>query len=165
MVDIFFSPSYSNWRWCSHMASIHFLGLTQVIKSLRLSKWVIPWWRHQMETFFALLALCAGKSPVTDELPSQRPVARSFDVFFDLRLNKRLSKQSRRRWFETPSRSLWRRCKPIPQQNSNPIGRFWWIVGVFDNLRKIQVMVNSLGTGRFDKILQAIFSGWWLRYL
>ena len=34
----------------------------------------------------------------------------SFDVFFDLRLNKWLSKQSRRRWFETPSRSLWRHC-------------------------------------------------------
>ena len=41
--------------------------------------------------------------PVTDGFPSQRPVTRSFDVFFDLRLNKRLSKQSRRRWFETPS--------------------------------------------------------------
>ena len=37
-------------------------------------------------------------------------MARSFDVFFDLRLNKRLSKQSRHRWLETPSRSLWRHC-------------------------------------------------------
>ena len=36
-------------------------------------------------------------------IPSQRPVAQSFDVFCELRLNKRLSKQSRRRWFETPS--------------------------------------------------------------
>ena len=62
-----------------------------------------PWWRHQMETFSALLALCAGNSPVTGEFPSQRPVMRSFDIFFYLRLNKRLSKQSRRRWFETPS--------------------------------------------------------------
>ena len=41
-----------------------------------------------------------GISPVTGEFPSQRPVTRSFDVLFDLRLNKRLSKQSRRRWFE-----------------------------------------------------------------
>ena len=70
--------------------------------------WTNTWWRHQIETFFALLALCAGISPVTDEFPSQRPVMRSFDVSFDLRLNKRLSNQSRRRWFETPSRSLWR---------------------------------------------------------
>ena len=44
------------------------------------------WWRHQMETFSALLALCAGNSPVTGEFPAQRPVTRSFDVFFDLRL-------------------------------------------------------------------------------
>ena len=42
--------------------------------------------------------------------PSQRPVTRSLDIFLDLRLNKRLSYQSRRRWFETPSRSLWRPC-------------------------------------------------------
>ena len=63
-----------------------------------------------METFSALLALCARNSPVTGEFRSQRPVTRSFDVFFDLRLNKRLSKQSRRRWFETPLSWLWRHC-------------------------------------------------------
>ena len=66
------------------------------------------WWRHQMETFSALLAFCAGNSPVTGEFSAQRPVTRSFDVFFDLRLNKRLSKQSWGWWFETPSRPLWR---------------------------------------------------------
>ena len=48
----------------------------------------ISWWRHQMETFSALLAICVRNSPVTDEFPAQRPVTRSFDVFFDLRLNK-----------------------------------------------------------------------------
>ena len=41
----------------------------------------IVWWRHQMETFSALLALCAGNSPMTGEFPAQRPVTRSFDVF------------------------------------------------------------------------------------
>ena len=55
-----------------------------------------------METFSALLALCAGNSQVTGEFPSQRPVTRSYDVFFDLRLKKRLCKQSGLRWFETP---------------------------------------------------------------
>ena len=69
-----------------------------------------PWWRHQMETFSALLALCAGNSLVTGEFPTQRPVTLSFDVFFDLRLNKRLRKQSWGWWFETPSCSLWRHC-------------------------------------------------------
>ena len=42
--------------------------------------------------------------PVTGEFPSQRPVTRSFDVLFYRRLNKRLGKQSRRLWFEMPSR-------------------------------------------------------------
>ena len=69
-----------------------------------------PWWRHQMETFFALVVFCEGNPPVTFWFPSQRPVSRSFEVFFDLRLNKRFNKQSRRRWFETPSLSLWRHC-------------------------------------------------------
>ena len=40
------------------------------------------WWRHQLEAFFALLAFCVGNSPVTGEFPAQRPVTRSFDVFF-----------------------------------------------------------------------------------
>ena len=46
--------------------------------------------------------------PLCREFPTQRPVTRSFDVFFDLRLNKPLSKQSWGWWFETLSRSLWR---------------------------------------------------------
>ena len=46
-----------------------------------------------METFSALLAICAGHSPVTGEFPAQRPMTRSFDVIFDLRLNKRFDKQ------------------------------------------------------------------------
>ena len=41
-----------------------------------------------METFSVLLAFCAGNSPATGEFPAQRPVTRSFDVFFDLRLSK-----------------------------------------------------------------------------
>ena len=53
-------------------------------------------------------------------IPLTRPVTRSLDVFFDLRPNKRLSKQSWGWWFETPSRSLWRHCKGI---NLFPMGR------------------------------------------
>ena len=68
----------------------------------------IAWWRHQMETFSALLAICAGNSPVTGEFPTQRPVTRRFDAFFDLHPNERLSKQSWGWWFETLSSPLWR---------------------------------------------------------
>ena len=66
------------------------------------------WWRHQMETFSALLTICAGNSPASGEFPTQRPVTLSFDVFFDLCLNKRLKKQTWGWWFETLSRPLWR---------------------------------------------------------
>ena len=68
----------------------------------------LSWWHHQMETFSPLLALCAGNSLVSGEFPTQRPVTRSFDVFFDLCPNQRLSKHSWGWWFETPSCPLWR---------------------------------------------------------
>ena len=74
---------------------------------------VIFWWRHQMETFAALLAICAGNSPVSGEFPAQRPVTRSFDVFFDLRLKGRLSKHSWGWWLETPSWPLWRQSNVL----------------------------------------------------
>ena len=66
------------------------------------------WWRHRMETFCALLAICAGNSPVSGEFPTQRPVTRSFDVFFDLCPNERLSKHSWGWRLETQSSPLWR---------------------------------------------------------
>ena len=59
-------------------------------------------------TFSALLDFCAGNSAVPGEFPAQRPVTWSFDVFFDLCPNYRLSKQSWGWWFDTPLRSLWR---------------------------------------------------------
>ena len=71
-----------------------------------------------METFSALLVLCEGNPPVTGGFPSQSPVTQNFDVFFDLRLNKLLSKQSRRWWFETLSRSLWHHYNDETQQNT-----------------------------------------------
>ena len=76
------------------------------------SQWLyyLSWWHHQMETISALLAICAGNSPATGEFPAQRPVTWSFDVFFTLPLNKRLSKQSWGWRFEKPSCSLWRHC-------------------------------------------------------
>ena len=80
--------------------------------------WTCTWWRHLMETFSALLALCAGNSPITGESPSQRPVTRSFDIFFRLCLNKR-SKQLWGWWFETPSCSLLRHCNGMLQPR-------WW---------------------------------------
>ena len=70
----------------------------------------VTWWCYQMETFSTLLALCVGNSPVTGEFPAQKPVTWSFDVFFDLCLNKQLSKQLWGWWFETILHPLWRHC-------------------------------------------------------
>ena len=75
--------------------------------SLRHHGHCAPWWRHQMEPFSALQAICAGNSSVPGEFPAQRSVTRSFDVFFDLRSNKRLSKQCRGWWLQTQSCPLW----------------------------------------------------------
>ena len=66
---------------------------------------VIKW-----KYFLRYWPFCAGNAPVTGEFSSQRPVTRSFDVFFDLCLKQRLSKQSRNWWFETPLRPVWRHC-------------------------------------------------------
>ena len=78
---------------CTHCNLLRFQSscrYTQYVLIRQQHNWCqqahTPWWRHQMITFSALLALCAGNSPVTGEFPAQRPVTRSFDVFFDLRL-------------------------------------------------------------------------------
>ena len=92
---------------CVRVPETHLSNPTSYFMGFSIS-W--SWWRHQREAYSASLALCAGNSPVTGEFPSQMPVTRSFDVFFDLRLNKRLSKQPWGWWFETPSRSLWSHC-------------------------------------------------------
>ena len=90
----------------------------------------ISWWRHQMETFSALLAICAENSLVPGEFPAQRPVTLSFDVSFDLRLNKRLSKQWWGWWFETLSHPLWRHrnvfLKSLPYERCR-LGKIQWI--------------------------------------
>ena len=93
-----------------------------------------------MKIFSAILARCAGNSPVTGEFPSQRPATQSFDVFFDLCMNKRLSKQSWGWWFEMPSCSLWRHCN----DNGNPRWQQWR--KIVDNVR-LQICFWWLGHG------------------
>ena len=66
-------------------------------------------WKH----FSVLPTLCERNPPVTNGFPSKRLVRRSFGVFFDLRMNKRLKKQSICWWFEKPLRTLWRHCNVI----------------------------------------------------
>ena len=69
----------------------------------------VSWRRHQNENLFRVTGHLWGESTGTGGFPSQWTVTQSFNVFY-ARLNKQLSKQSRRRWFEAPWRSLWRHC-------------------------------------------------------
>ena len=102
---------------CCLKAPSHCLNLCWLVRNV---VWPTTWWRHQMETVSLLLAICAGNSPVPGEFHAQRPVTRSFDVFFDLRLNKRLRKQSWGWWFETLLQPLWHHC------NETTSKKCWW---------------------------------------
>ena len=111
----YFDTSRKNFQQLSGYLSLHCEWnsvcvqkfVTGITQNLERSPDIYAWWRHQMETnIFRVTGLLCGE--FTGEFPSQRPVTRSFDVFFGLRLNKRLSKQSWGWWFETPLCSLWR---------------------------------------------------------
>ena len=77
----------------------------------------------------------AGNSLAPDEFPAQRPVKRSFDVFFDLRLNKPLSKQSWGWWFGTLSHPSWRHCN---DHCSHSLPK-----SVFDQLQSRNIKVHN----------------------
>ena len=133
-IELFiFIKSYSFYQnWSIFDNFIQILSKTQAFSSK-------TWWRHQMETFSALLAICAGNSPASGEFPAQRPVTRSFDVFFDLCLNKWLRKQSRGWWFETLSCPLWR------HRNENGLLRKRWLFhSGFDELTCAAWMASNL---------------------
>ena len=91
--------------------------------------------------------LC-GKFTGSGEFPTHRPVTRSFDVFFDLRLNKRLSKQSWGCWFDTLSWSLWRHCNDKQK----------WEQSHFNNSFCI---VNRPGRSEECTLLLVQSSFWW----
>ena len=100
-----------------------------------------------METFSALLAICAENSPVPGEFPAQRPVTRSFDVFFDLHPDKRLSKQWWGWWFETPSHSLWRHRNVLYSSFCAP-ARIRWSKNVINMLKTMFALSLNTNTHR-----------------
>ena len=112
-------------EWNIECQKMECVGILSVIDWFTWMRLVVPWWRHKMETFSELLAFCEGNSLVIDVSPpppppphththSQRPLTRNVNIFFGLRLNKRLSQPSKRRCFDTPSRSLWRQNNTPP---------------------------------------------------
>ena len=122
MSAILFRPRTCSERWevhwpCRHMTLVS-SGSWVVLSPYRAPRYLAsPWSENDrpaanhstkynddvIKWKYFPLALCEGNSPLTREFPSQKIGTRSFDVFFDLPPHKRLSKQSRRRWFKTPS--------------------------------------------------------------
>ena len=114
---------FTGHRWIprTSVQSVFFSGFAK-----NVVHWLGPgnaytWWRHQMETFSALLAIFAGNSPVNSPHKGQWRGA----LMFSLSLNKRLGKQWWGWWFETPSRPLWRHCKVMEQCNWGNYKIFW----------------------------------------
>ena len=103
--------------------------------------------------------LC-GEFTGSGEFPTQRPVTRSFDVFFDLRLNKRLSKQPSGWWFETQPWSLWRQCNVTRRSWSVHVNLIISIYGCNSRNCTLSHQWNTFITNRWD------FYHWcWLQYL
>ena len=104
--------------------------------------------------------LC-GEFTGSGEFPTQRPVTRSFDVFFDLRLNKRLSKQPWGWWFETPSRSLLRQCN-ISDSHWRTLCRFCHApINVTHNLHSHTVLSIRCGGTRMVPWVSAVLGFLW----
>ena len=97
--------------------------------NLQWTSYVSPYLDFMMTSsngnIFRVTGPLCGEFTGPGEFSTQRPVTRSFDVFFDLRLNKRFSKQPWGWWFETLSWSLWRHCNVHHYQIHIPVGRYW----------------------------------------
>ena len=127
----------------------------------------------KMETFSALLALCAGNSPVTGEFPAQKLVTRTYDVFFDLRLNKLLSKQSWDWWFETSLCSLWHHCNAshvsydeiVPNAYHNTVWLQWVTVELsrcgFSDISSVGIFI----TPHWHSKIRSYWAPWTLLYV
>ena len=118
--------SWSRICKSSHCNS-SFIHLVTICIEITLSNSFIEWvmnhddvikWKHfpLYCPFVRAIHLSPGNSP-----HAQRPVTRSFDVFFELRLNKRLSKQWWGWWFQTPSGPLWRHCNVFLLRSSTEV--------------------------------------------
>ena len=96
--------SHVAWRQMLGLRFWYFLILVRSLQPI----WIMM--TSSNGNIFLVTGPLCGEFTGLGEFPAQRPVTRSFDVFFDLRLNKRLSKQPWGWWFETPSWLLWRHC-------------------------------------------------------
>ena len=114
---------------------------------------IMPWYTE--EKFHMLTSSNGNISRVDDEFPSQRPVTRSFDVFFDLRLNKRSSKQPWEWWLQMLLRPLWRYCNELERHcHEAPGGRF---KNAYELLNLRALKISMLYKNRIFQCMSKIF--------
>ena len=101
---------------------------TKLCRQHRCASHILPMMTSWNGNIFHVTGLCGGNSPVTGEFPAKKPVMRSFDVFFDLRLYKWLSKQWRGWWFKAPSCPLWRHYNVSQKLNMSLVSCAWVMV-------------------------------------
>ena len=122
------------------------------------------WWCHQMEGFSALLAVCAGDSPVTGEFPSQGPVARSLDVFIDG--HSYIMYQGQTCWCSAFARSWWRHqmeifsallaaCVGVHRPPVNSPHRDQWRGALMFSLMIIIIHLGSNELMQFTRLVMA----------
>ena len=121
--NLFWNNGLDKLSWTAFISNLHCkLKIISRVPNLATdSPCAVSWWRH----------LC-GEFTGPGEFPAQRPVTRSFDVFFDLHPNKRLSKQWWGWWFEAPSWSLWRQSNVRPWVNQSL--HVWWSTSVENDI-------------------------------
>ena len=112
---------------------------------------------------FRVTGLLCGEFTSHLWIPAQRPVTRSFDAFFDLCLNKQLSKQWRRRWFETPSRSLWRHCSDtgINTGRRRPCWRHY-LSGHKKPCQGCSLLILTLWSWKIEMDMFLFYTAWYL---
>ena len=129
----------------------------------RADEWIQTWWRHQMETFFRVTGHLCGEYPVPGEFSAQSPVTLSFEILLDLRLNKRLSKQSWGWWFETLTRPLWRHSNEIALISSDCVMTGFVMSGTMFKITATpsEFSVQSFGSRLFLNLIPW-WRSWWI---
>ena len=97
---------YKTVPWQSHRynGNTHTQNTVFIFKVVLIANYFLLWiimMTSSNRNIIRVTGPLCGEFTGPGEFPTQRPVTRSFDVFFHLRLNKRLSKQPRGWWFET----------------------------------------------------------------
>ena len=125
--------------------------------------WTSSMMTSSNRSIFRVTGPLCGEFTGPGEFPTQRPVTRSFDVFFDLRLNKRWSKQPWGWWFETPSWSLWRQCNDaFTVQNRSMISHIVFRTLVKGSRKKPKTKQNS---EQYTTLICSSALCWWRRFI